>query len=329
LIARVNDEGGEGIKLLAGEVLVLDVLLLDPLLLFLLGELLLLALNLLFYLVLLKGEGLVHALLGPPGNHGRLSVGSVQIGAEPGLSAALNPRLEWIRSSLVRVEKLDLLGLLGLYEGDGARSGLFGGVDWILPHEVEVDGAVQALDLVRDEEGDLDVLVLVELEELLLHYLELVGVVLVQHHHEFLLALLNKLVGIRALVNHVGHRVQVIYGHVGYFLGVAALEGLELESHQHQVEQLLHAALVEPHDARVGQSHEDLACFNERDHLLRPEDLIHELGNEHGFNNVLQHFLAPLIGHILTPKSLVQDVDHLTAQVDDDDGENVGVSNNF
>jgi len=50
-------------------------------------------------------------------------------------------------------------------------------------------------------------------------------------------------------------------------------------------------------------------------HLLGAEELLHELLRQHRLHHVLQHLLRTLAPDLLGTEALVQDIDHLPAQV--------------
>jgi hypothetical protein len=86
-----------------------------------------------------------------------------------------------------------------------------------------------------------------------------------------------------------------------------------------QNSQLVHARLVQPHDGGVSQLFEDLLRRALRINFLRIIELRQELGRVHCLDNILEHFARLLVWHLLSLQSLVQDVYHLTAHVQDDD----------
>jgi hypothetical protein len=59
---------------------------------------------------------------------------------------------------------------------------------------------------------------------------------------------------------------------------------------------------------------------------LEPEKFLYEFLGEHGLHDILQDFLAALIPDLLGAKALVEDVDHLTSEVNDDKREDGVVS---
>lgn len=67
----------------------------------------------------------------------------------------------------------------------------------------------------------------------------------------------------------------------------------------------------------MSQFDKDLSRLNECVHVLRFENLGYVFVTEHFFYDVLKNFLAFLGWNILTSQTLVQDVDHLSAEVDD------------
>ena len=54
-------------------------------------------------------------------------------------------------------------------------------------------------------------------------------------------------------------------------------------------------------------------------HFLWPEQFLYKFLREHGLNDILEDFLATLMPDVLRPETLVKDVNHLTAKVQDDE----------
>lgn len=121
-----------------------------------------------------------------------------------------------------------------------------------------------------------------------------------------------------AALNHLDHSVDVGQGNVKQLLGLAAGLHLALESHKHQIKQFLHTCGVQFHDRAVGQLLKDLLGTCHGVHGLTPEKLLHELGGKHALDDVLEYLLGAVLADVLRAESLLKDVNHLTAKVDDD-----------
>jgi len=158
------------------------------------------------------------------------------------------------------------------------------------------------------------VLVLVELADLLLNDLEVVGVELVHQEDELGLAVFDQEGCFGTSIDHLGHCFEMLHGHMGELFWIAGLNRLQLDAHEHQVKQLLHAALIQSHNGGVRQSDEDLPCLDQGVHRLWSKHFLDELLGKHRLHNILKHLLASLSCHILRPEPLVQDVDHLSSQ---------------
>ena len=132
--------------------------------------------------------------------------------------------------------------------------------------------------------------------------------------------------------------VQVVEGEGHQVAGVVAHQHLVLHRHRHQVVQLVHAVAVELHDGGVRQLVKHRLQHSPAvDGLVLPEyflyeppvehrghNVIHNLNSvksEHATPNPAQHLVGPLLLHGLGLESGVDDVDHLAAEVDEEDGQ--------
>lgn len=167
--------------------------------------------------------------------------------------------------------------------------------------------------------------VLVELADLLLNDLEVVGVELVHQEDELGLAVFYEEGCFGASIDHLGHCFEMLHGHMGELFWIAGLNRLQLDAHQHQVKELLHAALVQSHYGGVCQSDEDLPRLDQRVHRLRSKHFLDELLGQHRLHNILEYLLASLSCHILRSEPLVQDVDHLSSKRNDDERQSVHI----
>ena len=129
----------------------------------------------------------------------------------------------------------------------------------------------------------------------------------------------------RGVLHQVCHRQQVSHCHLVYLVRLGTLYYLILHPHEHQVEKLPHGGSIELHYWTMCEFFKYLTCRDHRIHLLSSEQFLHELLGEHGFDNILEDLLGAFISYFLGPQSLVQDVDHLSAQVEDDKGQHVHV----
>lgn len=253
-----------------------------------------------FYFFVLLGVGLV-------GNGSLDAVCCIQVASQI-RSARLG--VESLRARVgfpsVRVGKLDLLfaclcSAFGVEEGHGTWSSALVRTDTA---EVEVDGSIQSLHTVLDEQRDLDVLVSEELEDLLLDDEVIKGLVVLALGLESSDAVLNKVLHRRPR-NQISHRQQMLHRHVVDLLRLASRLHLVLKSHQHEVKQLLHTRRVQLHDGTVGELLKDLLGAGHGVHGLSSEELLHKLGGEHTFNDVLQNLLRSFLSDVLRPQSLV------------------------
>jgi len=257
-----------------------------------------------------------------PGDGRRLPVLRVQVGTVMRLGVAFNPVAEFVVGDHVGMDHFDLLGDLDRFllpriflVKDNELSWLVAlrGENGILLDKLKVDSTIQTLYFVLDEKGNLYVLILVELVDLLLDNPVVVVAEVAGEYHELRLHFGYQFIGVRPILNHCLHHFQVLDSDMEDFFRVACLNGLQLEAHEHEVEEFLHAAFIQPHDAGVGKPDEDLPGFDEGVHLIRLEDFFYEFVCEHCFDNILQDFLALFGRHILRPQPLIQDVDHLTS----------------
>ena len=124
-----------------------------------------------------------------------------------------------------------------------------------------MNSSIKGLNLVLNEKGNLDMLILVKLKHLLLYHMELVGVQLIYQQHEVCFAVFNQLVSFSPTVDHGAHDVQVLHRHMDHLFRVAGLHGLKLHSHQHQIKKFLHRPFIQSHDAGVCKPNEDLTSF--------------------------------------------------------------------
>mmetsp|Transcript_8119 Transcript_8119/g.20979 ORF Transcript_8119/g.20979 Transcript_8119/m.20979 type:complete len:320 (-) Transcript_8119:67-1026(-) len=182
----------------------------------------------------------------------------------------------------------------------------------------ESDRPILLLDAVLQEEGHLDPLISKEAAERLLEGRKFCAA----HRRVLCVDLPDDLVdevdhGLRLL--HLGAQlVEVVERHEQHLLGVAARKQLVFEAHRHQVEELVHARLVQPHDGRVREPVEDLTGGVHAVHLLRPEELRDEHRIVHGADDILQDSCRLVGRHALRLQPLLEDVDHLAAHVDNE-----------
>jgi len=85
--------------------------------------------------------------------------------------------------------------------------------DYTILRKVEIDSAIERLDSILDEEGNLDVLVLEEFAHLLLHDLVVVGTELLRQRFELRSAIVDQ--GLRGTpLDKFGHLGQMGHRHV-------------------------------------------------------------------------------------------------------------------
>lgn len=80
---------------------------------------------------------------------------------------------------------------------------------------------------------------------------------------------------------------------------------------------LLHAALIQAHNTRVGLFDIDFPGLNECVHVLRLQYHVDVLVREYFLYDVLKNFLTLLMRYVLAPQSLIKNVNDLTTKVDD------------
>ena len=114
-----------------------------------------------------------------------------------------------------------------------------------------MNGPIRSLCLILDKKTNLDVLILVELHQLLFHYNKIIARKLVNEQCELYAALSQQFGGITILSDHGLKNLQVLHGHMIDLLWEGCLIRLHLKAHKHEIKQLLHAALVQPHDRAV------------------------------------------------------------------------------
>ena len=133
--------------------------------------------------------------------------------------------------------------------------------------------------------------------------------------------------------------VQVIEGESYQVARVVTHQNLVLHRHRHQVVQLVHAVAVELHDGGVRQLVKHRLQHSPAvDGLVLPEYFLYEPPVEHRGHNIIHnlnsvesehatpnpaapHLVGPLLLHGLGLESGVDDVDHLAAEVDEEDGQ--------
>ena len=118
---------------------------------------------------------------------------------------------------------------------------------WSNTTEVEIDGAIFALNFIFDEERDLDVRIFKEFVHLLAYNLVVIWLVVfahflkfVDHSYDFLLC--------RSALDHTLQCCQMLHRVEVDLFRLACLLRLILHPHQHQIEQLSHACGVQLHD---------------------------------------------------------------------------------
>lgn len=207
-----------------------------------------------------------------------------------------------LRSSLITGSSIEL---------DGAR------LDRVLRADatkVEVDGAIEALNLVLDEQANFDMAILEELVHLLTDDAPIVCVHFGAHLDESSLCIANILSGVSTF-DELLECIQVLHREVVDFFWLHGQLNLVLDAHNHQVEQLLHTRIIQLHDRAVRKLLEDLLRRVHRVQILRPEQFIDETPCEQAFHDVLQDFGRAVFGDVLRPQTLVKDVNHLTAEI--------------
>ena len=102
-------------------------------------------------------------------------------------------------------------------------------------------------------------------------------------------------------------------------LRARAGQHLQLDAHGHEVKELVHRGLVEAHDAAVRDAVEDLARCAHAVGLLRPEELVDEVWLEDGRHDVDENLAALARVYGLCAQPLLEDVQHLDAEVDDEE----------
>ena len=80
---------------------------------------------------------------------------------------------------------------------------------------------------------------------------------------------------------------------------------LILDTHDHEIEELLHACIIKLHYRAVGKFLEDLFCSVHRVDRLRPEKFLDEAISQETLDDVLEHFRGAFLCHILRSESLV------------------------
>ena len=86
--------------------------------------------------------------------------------------------------------------------------------------------------------------------------------------------------------------------------------------HEHEVKELVHARLAEPHDGGVCEALKDLSDGLHRVELLGGKDLCDVLGVEHGPDDIVEDLAALISGNALGLEPLVEDVEHLAPCMD-------------
>ena len=89
-----------------------------------------------------------------------------------------------------------------------------------------------------------------------------------------------------------------------------------LETHGHEIVEFVHTGHTEPHDRGMCQTVKHLAhrCWSVQ--LLRFKQLLHQLGIQHGFDDIVQYLVALIGCDILSVQPLIQDINHLSSHVD-------------
>mmetsp|Transcript_69416 Transcript_69416/g.206801 ORF Transcript_69416/g.206801 Transcript_69416/m.206801 type:complete len:346 (+) Transcript_69416:183-1220(+) len=182
------------------------------------------------------------------------------------------------------------------------------------------DAPVGVLCLVVKEEGDLDLAILEEAAEALPQGVEVPERHLAVGHLHLPNAFVHELGHLRGAGDEPLQNVQMVVRDVDDLLGHHAGYELVLEAHGHEVEELVHGGLVEPHDGGVRKPVEDLPRGLDRVHLLRLEKLLHKTRVVHRAHHIVQHLLALRVRDLLRLQTLLQDIDHLPPHVHDQYG---------
>eukprot|EP00760_Papus_ankaliazontas_P006888 PhM_4_TR1320/c1_g1_i1/m.101083 len=182
------------------------------------------------------------------------------------------------------------------------------------PSADEHERAILELHVVLQEEGDLDALVLEDVQDGLAHS----GKVTVREGCSQLRNArgdLGDLLSRRGALDHGLDGSEVVDGGRQHLAGVHAAHHLVLETHEHELEQLLHRRLRELHDGRVCDALEEVAHGGQRLQLLGLAQLREEFLGEHGGGDVLKHAHGLLLDDVLGVEALLEDVHHLAAEV--------------
>ena len=173
-----------------------------------------------------------------------------------------------------------------------ARAGTLtrrGGNGWQDTRVRDCKRPVGILNVIHEEQGHLDAAVLKEASQRLPDGAPSPQAEVAIPFQQQRLAVFNQPLHLGANDN-VGQDVEVVEGYLKNVGGLGAGHHLPLEAHGHEVVELVHARLIEPHDGRMRQPVKNLPRRNVGINFLGFEQFVDKLGAKHGANHVLQHW---------------------------------------